>query len=223
MIIALEGIDGSGKGTQAHMLCNSLEEERLEGVTLLSFPRYGRSVGAELVERYLNGKFTTAGMGDHLGPAMFYALDRFEIAAGLRRYAGDKDKHLVLDRYVASNLAFQSCKEDDEERRFKIQDDIVLIEHVIMGLPAPDMTILFDLAPALSYERVGKKKKRDYTDRTHDIHEAKIDFLAKAASAYREVIHRKLYNNTCIIDVDADKSPEQIHKEVKAFVSSCFR
>ena len=56
MLIAIEGIDGSGKGTQAARLCERLEESGM-AVELLSFPRYSATRFGKAIGEFLNGRF----------------------------------------------------------------------------------------------------------------------------------------------------------------------
>ena len=58
MLIAIEGIDGSGKGTQARQLYDHLIAEDTSAA-LLSFPRYSDTVFGGLIGDYLNGRFGT--------------------------------------------------------------------------------------------------------------------------------------------------------------------
>ena len=56
MLIAIEGIDGSGKGTQARRLVDQLASEDVT-TALLSFPRYDDTRFGSLIGDYLNGRY----------------------------------------------------------------------------------------------------------------------------------------------------------------------
>ena len=89
-LIALEGIDGSGKRTQLDLLAGALEARGLATMRI-SFPRYESSFG-KLVARYLNGEFgSIAAVDPHLS-ALLYAGDRFEAKANLNRPGGGQDR-----------------------------------------------------------------------------------------------------------------------------------
>src|ERR1700758_4432421 len=112
-LIALEGIDGSGKGTQLDLLVSDLAA-RGRTTLRISFPRYESSFG-KLVARYLNGEFGALQTADPHFSALLYAGDRFEgrtelvdaLAAG---------KTIVADRYVGSNLAHQTARVAPQRR-----------------------------------------------------------------------------------------------------------
>ena len=77
MLVAIEGIDGSGKGTQAQML---LERASRMGYTaaLLSFPQYEVTQSSEWIAEYLKGDFGDLDEVDPLFAGTLFALDRFE-------------------------------------------------------------------------------------------------------------------------------------------------
>lgn len=184
ILIALEGIDGSGKGTQAARLVSTLRAQgrRCES---LQFPRYSATTFGRAIGDFLNGKF---GRIDEVHPqlaAALYAGDRFESRAHLAALLSDNDV-VVLDRYVGSNLAHQAAKLDGEARR-ELQHWIELIEHGVYALPRPDLTILIDTSSAMSRELVSRKAARDYTDAEADMHEADLPYLDRVRLCYRDL------------------------------------
>src|SRR5918992_1792925 len=101
-LVAIEGIDGSGKGTQAALLAERARTEGLD-VASFSFPRYGESAFSGLIADYLNGALGE--VRPELA-ALLYAGDRFSARAELLQALADHDL-VVLHRYVASNLPHQ--------------------------------------------------------------------------------------------------------------------
>ena len=102
MFYVIEGIDGSGKGTQLDAVKARLEKAGMS-VGTLDFPRYDCE-SSYFVRSYLNGKY-----GHNVSPevsSMFYALDRYE---ALQDFSSMKKKHDVIlsNRYVSSNLIHQ--------------------------------------------------------------------------------------------------------------------
>ena len=102
-LIAIEGIDGSGKGTQAQRLAQSLEAGG-ESVRLLSFPRYEQTAFGRRIGHFLNGRYGQLDQVDPLLVSLLYAGDRFESKGVLLDAIAGCDV-VVLDRYVPSNIA----------------------------------------------------------------------------------------------------------------------
>lgn len=179
MLVAIEGIDGSGKGTQAALLVDNLLRRGCR-TRLFSFPCYEETFFGREVGRYLNGQF-----GDlHSIPvefaAMLYAGDRFEKRESLFQ-ALKAGEVVICDRYVPSNLVYQGAKAQEEQQP-ALLDWIARLEYGVFGLPRPDMVFLLDMPVEQSVRLVLNKKKRSYTDEKLDLHEA--------ASAYLENVHR---------------------------------
>ena len=184
MLIAIEGIDGSGKGTQAARVTQRLREQG-RSVELLSFPRYEATFFGGAVGDFLNGKF---GNLDEVHPflaSLLYAGDRFE-SRDVLQAALDANDVVVLDRYVASNIAHQGAKVTGDERQQLIKA-IQHLEHEIYGLPHADRTILLNLPVNVAQQLIAKKAKRSYTEKAADLQEADGIYLGKVQEVYQEL------------------------------------
>jgi dTMP kinase len=181
VLVAVEGVDGSGKGTQARLL-----EERARGaglaVRVFSFPRYGDNAFSDVAARFLNGEFGDA--PPELA-ALPYAGDRFvarpEIEAALREC-----DLVVCDRYVASNMAHQGARAAGDERK-RVLAMIERIEYGIYGLPRAALTVLLDVPPRTAGELVLRKGARDYTQQAQDMLEGDLDHTSAAQEVYRSL------------------------------------
>jgi dTMP kinase len=183
-LIAIEGIDGSGKGTQAGLVTLRLRELGYR-VSSIQFPRYSATTFGEAIGDFLNGRF---GSLDEVHPqlaAVLYAGDRFESLGVLREAIGSSDV-VILDRFTASNFAHQAAKLQGEEREKLIHwiDDV---EHRVFGLPRPDLNVLLDISSAWSRELVSRKEERDYTTEEADIQENDRPYLERVRKCYREI------------------------------------
>jgi dTMP kinase len=180
-LIAIEGIDGSGKGTQAAMLRDRLVSEGRQ-VALLSFPRYQDTFFGRRIGEFLNGRFGGLNEIHPFLVSLLYAGDRLESRDTLQA-ALDTHDVVVLDRYVASNIAHQ-CAKLPESDQPELQKWIETIEFGLNRLPKPDVTVLFDL-PAESAQRlISLKSQRSYTDRKADLQEADTAYLERVRQVY---------------------------------------
>ena len=98
-LIAIEGIDGSGKRTQMDLLAAALRARGVEPVQV-SFPRYESFFG-KMVGRFLNGEFGQLEQVDPHFSALLYAGDRFE-AKTLLESSLAAGQTILADRYIAS-------------------------------------------------------------------------------------------------------------------------
>jgi dTMP kinase len=215
MLVAIEGIDGAGKHTQTELLKHKAEAEGLH-VGLLSFPRYGETVMARSVADYLNGKFGAMGALPPHFPALLYAGDRFESRDVIHRLLATSDV-LLIDRYVASNLAHQVAKVRAEEQDAFIAW-LTQIEHEVYGLPQPDVTVYLDVPVAVAAALIAKKKPRTYTDAAADLHERDLDYLATCRDVYQVLAHRNhgspWITVACTDGEEVLRDPQAIHAEV---------
>lgn len=217
-IIALEGIDGSGKGTQLDLLAGALEARKLPTYRI-SFPRYGSFYG-KLVGRYLNGEFGTLDAVDPHLSALLYAGDRLEAKAEIED-ALAAGKIVLADRYIGSNMAHQTARVAPEMREEFIAW-LRHLEYVLYGLPAEDLVIYLRVPFEEAHRLVGLKAARDYTKLKRDIQEADIKHLEQTGIIYDRLATEANWVRVECMDEGSRKlrTPEEIHRAVMQCVES---
>src|ERR1019366_4533938 len=146
MLIAFEGLDQSGKQTQAEMLRDHLKKDGRKA-RLVSFPDYGTSIGEEIA-RALQGE-------RDYGPdvmQLLYVANRYERKPDIERWL-DGGLILVCDRYMASSVAYGEAQGLDPAWLVEIQK----------FLPKTALTIVLDIAPETAVAR--KSVDRDRYER----------------------------------------------------------
>jgi dTMP kinase len=142
-LIAFEGLDQSGKQTQAELL-----RERLKGegrkARLVSFPDYGTSIGEEIA-RALQGEREYS--PDVM--QLLYIANRYERKADLLRWL-EGGLILVCDRYIASSVAYGEAQGLDADWLVEVQK----------FLPPPALTIVLDIAPETAVARKAVDRDR---------------------------------------------------------------
>jgi dTMP kinase len=184
MLIAIEGIDGSGKGTQASMLADKLRRVGAT-VSLIRFPQYQETFFGREVGRYLNGDYGELEKVPPKFSSLLYALDRFQALEEITR-ALSNEEYVICDRYTGSNMAHQAARVPGNERTAMI-NWIQEVEERILKIPKPDLVLFLDMDVTRSQELVAQKEKRSYTEKTHDLHEASADHLQVALDNFRAI------------------------------------
>ncbi len=219
--IAIEGGDGSGKGTQAELLRKHYVETLGKHVLKISFPQYDKG-SAYFVKKYLTGEYGTS--ANDVSPrlaSLFYALDRFDAKPEINEYINDPNGIVIADRYVTSNMAHQGTKYDNPADRQAYYDWEMNTEFGICGIPQPDKNIVLLVPTSLAQENVDKKEARSYTDQKRDIHEADSSHLDRAKANYEEIC--QLYPDkfspiNCIDDSLKMRTIEDIQQEIRAIL-----
>jgi dTMP kinase len=212
MFIAIDGIDGSGKGTQTDLLHKYLVKMG-KSVDLISFPQYQSFFGA-MVGEYLNGKYGTLEQVNPKLAALLFAMDRKNF---FERNTPEADV-VLFNRYVSSNIGHQTGRvAPDEQDQFN--DWLEELEYGINGIPRPDLSIIFDISVETSLRQVAMKGKRDYTNLTHDIHEQDKVYLHKVRDYFHSLGSRDDYEIVSCEDSQGEVlSIPVIFEKVKALV-----
>jgi dTMP kinase len=192
--IALIGIDGSGKTTQAQRLAHALTAAGIPATYWQNaggrrwFGRLARRLGSRDAQRLL-------GRGGLL--AVESILRWLAIARALLRSALT-GRLAVMDRYAVCQYA--SIRAHGGRRTAER-----LARLAYRTFPAPDVTFLLRVEPAIAYQRIEMRG----TD-----HES-LEFLAKAAAAYRSLPEYGTF-----VIVDAGGTPDDVTRAIQAYLAS---
>jgi dTMP kinase len=176
MLIVFEGLDQSGKETQARTLRARLEERGYE-VRTLSFPEYETPVGREIRE-------ALAGQRDFPPDVMqlLYVANRLEFRPKLDAWltAGDV---VICDRFRASSVAYGEAQGLDAH----------WLEQIQRFLPQPDLTLLLDIAPETAVKRKAAGRDR---------YERDLALLSRVRESYQRQATR---TDWVLIDAEQSK------------------
>ena len=216
--IVLEGIDGSGKGTQLEMLARAFAARGV-AVDQIGFPNYEGFFG-KMVARFLNGEFGPLDAVDPHFSALLYAGDRLESKPAIEA-ALSAGKTVLADRYIGSNLAHQGSRVPPEKRAEFLRW-LKRLEYKIYNLPAEDLVLYLRVPVDEAHRLVGQKAARDYTKLRHDIQEGDVAHLEAASQVYDGLSQQPAWAKIECCDASAQvlRSPESIHEEIVATIES---
>jgi len=196
LFVTFEGVDWSGKSTQAKLLAAWLREQ---GRTVLTTREPGGTPVAEGVRELVLH-------GDEMSPwaeASLYAASRAENVATVIRPALERGEDVVCDRYLDSSVAYQGAGRGLGEERVR---DLSLL---VTGGLLPDRTFLVLLDPAEALARAGSH--HDRIERTGS------EFMERVDRAYRALAEAEPER---IIAVDGSKKPDEIAEEIREHARS---
>ena len=201
-LIVLEGIDASGKKTQAELLVKRLRQRGKKAV-LIDFPSYNTIFG-KLITKYLKGEFGQREKVSRQFASLLYALDRYSRKKEIEDYLR-KGFIVVLDRYTQANLAYQTVGLKENQRRKLIK----WIEDVEEGLPQADVIVFLDVPPGQSSNLLGKRKSKIKGVRK-DIHEKDFGFITKVYMNYKRFASERKWIVVKCVQKGGMKSKEEI-------------
>jgi dTMP kinase len=215
-LIAIEGIDGSGKRTQVGLLEKALTAGG-HSVYSTGFPQYDSWFG-KMVGQFLNGDFGALESVDPHFSALLYAGDRFEAKFRLET-ALNQGKVVLSDRYIGSNLAHQTARVRVEDRP-AFAAWIEHLEYNIYNLPRETLVLYLRVPPRQAQELVSRKSPRTYTKVRQDLLEASLHHLEGAAAMYDQLSRRSPWTTIACFDESrrAMRSQKQIAADILAAV-----
>lgn len=186
-VIAIEGIDGSGKSLQFSTLRDTLIRRGLR-VATREYPNYDSHFGSQ-VGRYLSAaEGVRADDVDGKSMALWYALDRFE---DLQSFRDGEAEVLIINRYVLSNAVYQSIRDIDLNKP-DIVDWVFDLEYEHFHLPKADIFLFYDVSTAQAEENVKKKGFRAYVGgEAQDVYEQSRGIQERSRAKYLECVQKR--------------------------------
>lgn len=187
MFVSLEGIDGSGKSTQARLLAEAL------GTDTLLIREPGGTDAAERIRELLADPALEL---DPFAELLLFLAARADLTAQVIRPALEADRDIVSDRFADSTVAYQGAA-----RGLGVGETISLTDAATEGL-WPDLTILLRVDPEVGMERA------DGDDRFES---EGLDLQRAVATAYDEIAE---IASDRVVVVDGTGSVEEVHEQV---------
>lgn len=219
-LIIFEGLDGSGKGTQTELACQSLRQKGYDPLKI-TFPDY-ESDSSALVKMYLSGQFGQKPDDvNAYAASTFYAVDRYASYKTSWGAAYRSNSLIISDRYTTSNAVHQ-CSKLPPMHWDGFLEWLFDFEYKKLGLPAPDAVIYLAVDPDVSQRLIAERYNGDQTKM--DIQEKDTEYLARsrAAAEYcaRKLGWKRIECTTVADGVKTIRSVEDIHAEVLAYLES---
>lgn len=209
-LIVLEGLDGSGKATQAQMLYEALCEQGIQA-RKVTFPDYDHP-SSTLIKQYLAGDFGKKPEDvNAYAASSFFSVDRY---ASYKTQWGafyENGGVVVADRYTTSNAVHQCAKLPME-----CWNDYLAwlfdFEYDKIAIPAPDMVIYLDVAPEVSQQLMTGRYHGDETKK--DIHEKDVDYLRHSRQAGTYCADKYGWQRVPCTENGAMRTRQAIHADV---------
>jgi dTMP kinase len=209
--IVFEGLDSSGKKTQAELLYRYLRKKKR--TKLINFPRYDTKCG-KLVASYLKGDFGSKEKLPMEIAAMFFAMDRYQFKQDIESYL--KKGNVISDRFTYSNAAFHGAKVKKGRK-----EAIKWLVDLEKRLPQPDVIIYLDTLPSMS-RKLFKNRKNKIKNVKKDIHERDLKYQQDVRKVYLELARRKKWITIKSWKKSKSglemKSIKEIHKEIISYL-----
>lgn len=210
-IIAIEGIDASGKNTLATALASRLSKWGLTA-SRVAFPRYNEAPWGSVISGILSGQ-TPLISKSVSATALAFAADRhcwWQDAMNLDSTVW------IVDRYIASNVAYgcsrlRSTVEDCSEFEKWVLD----LEISTFKIPIPTVQILLNITPETSRQRMKSRRPMDIFEMSSDLQET-------AAAEYIKLAQRAVLSEWKVVNLDSNTSTLDVQSAVLPSIRSAL-
>ena len=212
VLVSIDGLDGSGKGTQSDLLASRLKAMGKK-VKVISFPMYGEP-SCFAVEMYLGGKLGGKPEDTNAYAAStFFAVDRYLSYRSDWGKRLDEYDYVIFNRYVSANAVHQLSKLPRDEW----EDFLTWLwdyEFEKLGLPKPTATLHLMVPPKISLSLVERRGA------VKDIHEQDAEYMNRCYEAGMYAAERLGFDVIDCIENGEMRTrediAEEIYKKVKA-------
>ena len=210
-LIVIEGIDGSGKGTQSRRLT-----EYLTGIGMNAlrddFPRYGTK-GAILTEGYLAGELgDDPSLTNAYAASLFFAMDRYwSFRTEWGSFYKKENSIVTCDRYTTAN-ALHQCSKLEKKEWEPFLSWLWDTEYVKLGLPKPDKIVFLDMKPSVFLNLIDRRSESE--KRQKDIHEHNAAYLEKCYEASLYVAEKCSWEHIMCYEGDSPRSMDDIFSDI---------
>lgn len=199
MFISFEGVDGSGKSTQARLLSAAL---KAEGREVLEIREPGGTAAAEQVRELLADPAVPL---DPVAELMLFLAARADLVATVLRPALEAGTWVVSDRYSDSTEAYQGHARGLGSQRVRDLNDAAT------GGLAPDLTVLLDVEAGQALARAVDGGRFEAEGE---------GFQRSVGEAYLEIARR---DSDRVVVIDGSGSEEEVHRQVVDAVAARAR
>lgn len=177
-LIVLEGLDGSGKSTQAPLLAEQMRKNGTR-VREVSFPCYDQPSGA-VIQQYLSGSMGNLSDVNVYAASAFYAIDRYVSFHTDWQKEYEQENTILAARYTTSNMIHQMSKLPASEWDGYLSW-LCEFEFRKLRIPEPDLVLFLDMPLAVSQALM--EQRYQATGGKRDIHEENLQYLARCRDA----------------------------------------
>jgi len=208
-LIAVEGIDGCGKGTQIKKLREWLSQKTKSEVGGWYEPNDESSPIAKTIRAVLSKEFSVS---DPFEFQRMYVVDRAQNIFSLLLHNKEKHDYKVVDRFALSTIAYGMLTG-------RPADDFIKLHYDVLGpsMVWPDLTIIIDVSADTAIDRINKRLKED--KRAKETFEKK-KFLENIRQNYLSLANRKDVGTIAV--VNGERPPEEVFEDVKKAVAKHF-
>jgi len=197
--ITLEGIEGSGKSVQLHLLEEELKKREVR--FLITQQPGGTPFGKEVRQILLQRE---GAQREPTAELLLYLADRYQHLKEVIEPSLTQDLHVFCDRYHDATLAYQGHARG---LGFPMVDQLAKI----LALRIPDLTLVLDLEVEVGLKRARARNQKENSETWGRFEAEDLDFHRRVKEGYQLLVQREPDR---VLPVDASGTPEEVFKKL---------